>query len=200
MMRIRFDKIQSIRESGREIGRSLGYVDREPIVVLHKRGQRLAPTNRIDWPQTLSTLDSGPVFELEQSAWTWTQGPYSDFNCHSMAIGSQVGLQPSDWLEGCQSKTTLRKNPASILLDRFFRQLDPRPPSRSIQDDDVCVCYDSFNDHYVHSALIKRIGDRPFAISKFGEGPILITTLEFIHRFFAGRFDQLQWYRRRHDR
>lgn len=93
---------------------------------------------------------------------------------------------------------TLRQNPTRILLESFFDRIDvtdrAENPTR-VREGDVCVCYDSSNAHYVHSAFMKRVGDSLLAVSKFGEGPILITTLGLIGRFFAERFDEWQWYR-----
>lgn len=193
----RFQRLIPVNRQGVDFERSACVIAEKPLVVFHKQGKSLAPASSHNWPEILSYLDCGPVLELEESSWVWSSAPSSDFNCHAMAIGSRLGLTPRDWLEGVASAATLNENPTQILLEHFFEPLAPLQSlaAQSLQSDDVFVCYNTAKDQFIHSGFIKLINQEAVAISKFGEGPILLTSLALIKHFYHGKFDQLHWYR-----
>lgn len=193
-----FQRLIPVNRQGADFERSACVIAEKPMVVFHKQGKSLAPASSHSWPEILSYLDCGPVLELEESSWAWSSAPSSDFNCHAMAIGSRLGLTPRDWLEGVASAATLNENPTRILLEHFFKPLAPLQNShaaKSLQSDDVFVCYNTAKDQFIHSGFIKQVNQETVAISKFGEGPILLTSLALIKHFYHGKFDQLLWYR-----
>ena len=191
--------LDPIETRGQCIDRSVAYVGERPLVLFHKSGRNLSPRCKFDWTKVLSGFDLGPVVELERSTWQWSKGAATNFNCHAMAIGSHVGLSPQDWLEGIGSPATLDHNPARILLDNFFQHVETvgpgQEPTHSIEENEIFVCYESSSDHFIHSGFIKRVDDRLVAVSKFGEGPILLTSLDLIQAFYHAKFDQVRWYR-----
>ncbi|MEM7561141.1 MAG: hypothetical protein AAF394_18615 [Planctomycetota bacterium] len=194
----RFQRLIPVNQQGADFERSACVIAGKPMVVFHKQGKSLAPASSHNWPEILSYLDCGPVLELEESSWAWSSAPSSDFNCHAMAIGSRLGLTPRDWLEGVASAATLDENPTRILLEHFFEPLAPTQNSHAtlcLLSDDVFVCYNTAKDQFIHSGFIKLVNQETVAISKFGEGPILLTSLALIKHFYHGKFDQLLWYR-----
>ncbi len=151
------------------------------------------------WPELLAEYDCGPVIELEPSDWSWSSETATNFNCHAMAIGSRVGVSPQDWLEGIASDATLDQNPTAIILGRFFHLTSIVEPTLlrpdSVLEDDIFVFYNAADQHFVHSGFTRFIDGQLVAISKFGEGPILLTSLELIGRFYEGEYDEIRWYR-----
>lgn len=189
-------------DGGPSIEKRIEWIGKRPLVVFRKHRNRLAGDFEGDWAQTLSHLDCGPVVELEPSEWVWSRAPLQDFNCHALAVGSSVGLTPTDWLEGKASAQTLHENPTRLLLDQFFLPMatqnsgeTPLSPPDAVEENDVFVLRDSRSDHLIHSGFIKWIEEEPLAISKFGEGPILITTLQLLGRLYQRQFDEIQWFR-----
>lgn len=200
-----FHQLSPVTQSGNRVRRSASFVNRHPgnrhpVVVFHKEGKQLSLDSVDDWPTLLMHLDLGPVVELDDNDWTWAQQPAVNFNCHAMAIGSQVGLTPQDWLEGVASSATLDENPTELLLDRYYDLLQKLPTIAEtdfldIQENDVFVCYDTKHSHFIHSGFVRSVDGQMYAISKFGEGPILLTSLELIEAFYAGKYDEVRWYR-----
>ncbi len=201
-----FNELPPVYDEQAPIGRSWCQLKNRPLVLFHKNGNALRPKFQKKWYRTLEQLGCGPVVELEQPDWNWCHGPESNFNCHAFAIGSSVGLTPNDWVEGMASPLTLHANPADLLLRSFFiptTTIDRTDRSgyesgKESIDNDVFVIHDSRFNHLRHSGFIKWVDGQPMAVSKFGEGPILITTLKLLWSFFDGKFDQLRWFRLRH--
>lgn len=198
-MLTQFRNLVPVIREGRRIGRSASFVDSQPVVVFQKSGSALCADDDYDWPDLLTSLDCGPVVELEQSDWPWSREAAVNFNCHAMAIGSNVGISPRDWLEGVASDATMHRNPTAIILRRFFELTAVRQPNSpqpdQVREDDVFVFYNAATDHFIHSGFIRCLDGVPVAVSKFGEGPILLTSLQLIGRFYSGQYDQIRWYR-----
>ncbi|MDM4017702.1 hypothetical protein [Roseiconus lacunae] len=194
-----FQPLPPVDRSGGRVERSVAFIDRSPVVVFEKQGQSLAPAVDCDWEAILGSYDCGPAICLESSGWEWSTADKRNFNCHALAIGSSVGLGPDQWLEGLASPATMHHNPVGTLLARCFERISSKTVTSkwrsAIREHDVFVCYDRDHDHYVHSGFLKWVAGIPMAISKFGEGPIMITTLKLIERFYQGAFDELRWYR-----
>ncbi len=187
-------------QQGYAIERSASLIDEQPVVLFHKLGTALGPEGDYDWPGILAHLNCGEILELTDPEWLWSAEPSMNFNCHALAIGSHVGIEPSDWLEGIASDATLNQNPTDILLNRYFDKLRVEEADHAglffdVKEDDVVVLCDSKSQHYIHSAIIKFIGGEMVAVSKFGEGPILATKFELLTRFYIGQFDEVHWYR-----
>ena len=195
-----FQQLVPVIQNGKNVRRSASFIDQNPVVVFHKAGVSLSPDCDYNWPSLLALLDCGPVIELEESEWSWSQQPSVNFNCHAMAIGSRIGLTPQDWLEGVASSATQDVNPTEMILDCFF---DLQQTAGSISEtqfddvveDDVFVFCDSKNSHFIHSGFVREVDGNLIAISKFGEGPILLTSLDLIEKFYAGKFDMIRWFR-----
>ena len=192
--------LASVVQQGHAIRRSASLVDEQPVVLFHKFGTALGPEGDYDWPAILAQLNCGEVSQLDDPEWLWSTEPSMNFNCHALAIGSRVGVTPSDWLEGIASDATLNQNPTAILLNRYFDKLRVEEADHAgaffdAREDDVVVLCDSKSQHYIHSAIIKFIDGEIVAVSKFGEGPILVTGFELLTRFYTGQFDEVHWYR-----
>lgn len=195
-----FKQIEPIHQDGEKIQRSVSLVSDRSMVLLQKNGKSLSPDCTHDWSDLLSMLNCGPVVELEPNDWPWSSECATNFNCHAMAIGSGIGVSPTDWLEGIASPATLGENPTELILQHYFRLLHTVSPEsderlEGLQDDDVFVLRDSAESHYIHSGFVKLVDGEPVAISKFGEGPILLTSVELILKFYWGKYDEILWYR-----
>lgn len=196
-----FEPITPIEQDEATISRSASIVGERPLVLFQKDGKALSPDCRHDWPALLSMLDCGPVLELERNDWPWSNECAVNFNCHAMAIGSGIGVTPADWLEGIASPATLGENPTDLILKSYFQLLRISSPTADkeegdlLQDDDVFVLRNTTDAHYIHSGFVKFIDGDLIAISKFGEGPILLTSVELIKKFYWGKYDEIRWYR-----
>ncbi|MEZ6094235.1 MAG: hypothetical protein R3C03_08335 [Pirellulaceae bacterium] len=198
-----FKKLPSIRIDSNETQRYYADLETTPIVVFRKHGRPVCPKYSGDWCRTLSVLNCGPVVELDQPQWSWSNSDPVNFNCHSLAIGANAGLRPTDWLEGTSSPYTLNINPAKSLLDRLYdvqatveaAQTDGYATIQDAKENDTFVLFNSAHNHLIHSGVVKWLDNIPMVISKFGEGPILITSLELIWRFYQNQFDCLLWCR-----
>ena len=189
-----------VTNQGHAIRRSASLVDEQPVVLFHKSGTALSPEGDYDWPALLAHLDCGEVTELYDPTTEWSAAPSMNFNCHALAIGSRVGISPSDWLEGIASDATMNQNPTELLLNRYFDQLRIEEPDHAgsyfdAQEGDIVVLCDSASQHFIHSATIRFVDGEMVAVSKFGEGPILSTSLELLTKFYANQFDEVRWYR-----
>lgn len=187
-------------QQGHAIRRTASMVDEQPVVLFHKSGTALGPEGDYDWPALLSHLNSGVVTEVYEPNCEWSAAPSMNFNCHALAVGSRIGISPSDWLEGIASDATMSRNPTEILLNRYFEQLRTEEPDHAgsyfdAREDDVVVLCDSASRHFIHSATIKSVEGELVAVSKFGEGPILSTSLSLLMKFYANQFDEVHWYR-----
>lgn len=185
---------------GHAIRRSASMVDEQPVVLFHKSGRALSPEGDYDWLGILAHLNCGEVTALTSSTMGWAESPSMNFNCHALAIGSQVGIGPADWLEGIASDATMNVNPTEVLLNCYYDQLRVEEPDHAgsffdAQENDIVVLCDSTSQHFIHSAVVKFLDGKMVAVSKFGEGPILATSLELLVRFYESQFDEVHWYR-----
>lgn len=199
-----FVQLNPLNQGGQRIKRCASIIAGRPFILFQKQGSSFTPHCEYDWPTILAHLNCGPVIELEPQDWPWSHQCAVNFNCHAMAIGASVGVTPSDWLEGLASPATLGQNPTGLLLDRYYELLHSTAPHDdsicdAIVDNNVFVVCDSKSSHFIHSGIVRFIGDQLVAISKFGEGPILLTSIELIKEFYAGQFDEVRWYRYRND-
>ena len=167
-------------------------LDERKLVLFHKNGNSLVPKKSSNCSTFLRQLGHGPVVELNDNDWVWCGADVRDFNCHAMAIGSGVGLTPQDWLEGFASEATLQFNPAQVILDAFYE-----PVNSALQENDVFVLLDSTTGHLTHSGILRWVDGNAVAISKFGEGPVLMTSFALIAYVYSRVFDEVRWYRRR---
>lgn len=195
-----FQHLLPVNQDGHTIRRSASFVNDRPVVLFHKQGTSLAPTDEFDWCKLLSRLNCGPVVELESLDWAWSQQSPINFNCHALAIGSVIGVTPNDWLEGVASPATLDQNPVELILDQYFDLLSIRSCRDQVSfsemmEDDAFVFCNSYDSHFIHSGFVKIVENQVVAISKFGEGPILMTSMELIRKFYSGKFNEVRWYR-----
>ena len=186
-----FAIISPVLRHRNQIDRAVCDIAGRPLVLFHKRGISLVEDDHASCPELLRSLCAGPVIELQDENWEWCNADPRDFNCHAMAIGSGVGLTPEYWLEGCASASTLFENPAQVMLDVYYQKLNEQ-----IADNDVFVLRDSKTDGLVHSGFLRNVDGINLAVSKFGEGPVCLTSFELLSSVYQGRFDQVQWYRR----
>ncbi len=207
------------------IGRTAWMIDAQPLIVFHKR-HRFETMLSEPWLKYLHPYLGKQIWELEPSEWVWSRADQARFNCHTLAIGSQVGLTPEDWLEGSRSRWTADLNPAQLLLDHFFEPLDcgrshlsesaepweisanggqgSRAPVENIAsqaegwcDDDVLVWQDPGSGNLIHSGFVRWLDGHLIVVSKWGEGPILLTSLDVLTRFYHGHRQIMLAYRRR---
>lgn len=216
---------ENLWDGDQTIGRTAWLIDAQPLVVFHKR-HRFETMLSEPWLKYLHPYLGKQIWELEPSEWVWSRADQARFNCHTLAIGSQVGLTPDDWLEGSRSRWTADLNPAQLLLDHFFEPLiggrgslselaapldllatDGRDqPSRAggfvrhregLHDDDVLVWQEPSTGNLIHSGFVRWIDGHLIVVSKWGEGPILLTSLEVLTRFYQGQSQTMLAYRRR---
>jgi hypothetical protein len=187
-----FEPLSPVLRCDLHIERSIGLCFGIPLVLFHKRGNSLINEDQTQCVELLEKLNCGPVLEFEDNDWAWCQADPCNFNCHSLAIGSAVGLTPDDWLEGFASESTLYANPTQILLDSFYERIDNEE-----SENDVFVLADSKTGKLFHSGFLRNIDGIPFAVSKFGEGPVLATSFTLISLVFGMSFDEVRWYRLR---
>lgn len=190
MLHHNFDLLSPEIAEDVSVERTFFDVNGSRVVLFHKDGQSLEQELTTDYIQMMRDLDLGPVCEVDSEGWLWCDADPVNFNCHTLAIGSAIGLTPDFWLEGIASGATLNTNPVGTLLNECYQSV-----SGELQDNDVFVFRNSETDHYVHSGFVRYIDDQLMAISKFGETKILITTLELLATVFQNDFDDLGWYR-----
>ena len=188
-MSLRFESISPIIRQRLPVQRSVCNVSGQPLVLFHKRGNSLIDERKPDYLELVEKLGLGPVVEIQDEGWQWCNSDPRDFNCHAVAIGSGVGLTPNDWLEGSASSSTLNVNPAQVLLDAYFVECI------DLKDNDIFVLRDSKTGNLSHSGFIRIVDGVSWAVSKFGEGPICVTTFEMVSAVFEGSFDEVRWYR-----
>ena len=186
----KFYTMNPVCSQNKQIERSVCNVNGDPLVLFHKNGNSLNPEVTSNFVKLVRSLNIGPVVELEENNWRWCKAEPRNFNCHALAIGSSVGLTPNDWLEGKASPATLHINPVELLLDNYFETVSER-----LVDNDVFLLKDAESNHFVHSGFVRWIDSRLVAVSKFGEGPILMTSLELIATVFRNNFNVIEWRR-----
>lgn len=191
-MKFEFEPVEPFAQNDHVIYRSACLIEGTPLVLIHKRGQTQIDDDPTCFLRMLQIAEIQPVIPLEDNNWTWSQACPTNFNCHALAIGSQVGLTPDDWLEGSASLVTLHVNPAQLILDRCFQEVDSQ-----VNDDDVVVLRDTKLDNLVHSGFLKTLDGTQYVVSKFGEGPVCLTTFQVLAEIYKTRFDKLQFFRKK---
>lgn len=161
--------------------------------------------------------DSGEVVFVTGNRWYAGQDAGScaaTFNCGTFAVGDYLGLTPADWLHPESSQDGF-PTPVAVILDSFFdpvcemsvtEALNPllfEADSR-LRDGDV-LCFekiprdgDPSRRIMTHVARIQKKDGVNRLLSKFGEGPVVLSDIKFAHRMFPGgevvkvyRFDQV---------
>ncbi|WP_145385014.1 hypothetical protein [Stieleria neptunia] len=143
----------------------------------------------------------------------WRVAPHrpedeSTFNCATFAIGDVIGLSRADFLITQAVSCTNNQNPAHVLLQEYFYSLATYPLAgiewdeldrlESLGDNDVVVfAIHGSNDEYVHLGKIAKWRGRNQMVSKMGRGPIVRGTIQRTAQAYAGKFDEIQIYRRR---
>ena len=190
--------LKSVRASGALVYRDLVVVGKVPIVLFRKSQPMLSPRfDSVAWQQfsTVADLPSRLEDELEH----WNQIQRFTFNCHMLSIGDLLGMSPTGWLEGSSSRLTLLSNPVADLLKHYFAMVRSDVSERQLshvgQEDDVVVFRHLATGDIVHSARVRRDGERLFLLSKFGEDPACVTTLCKTAEKYAGEYDSVQVYR-----
>ena len=118
------------------------------------------------------------------------------FNCHAFAIGSDIGLTPSDLLEAIPLQQF--PNPLTTALTEFYNAVASVPVNMLAEDlqsmigkiqpgDVVCLVNNSGTQReYIHMARIESVGKEIRFLSKMGrQGPVLLTNLQFLLRHYA---------------
>ena len=195
-------QLKSLHLNGGRVERSLVPLEGRPLVVFHKSHSILKRRffKKKNWQAFLDGSHGSKVVEADDPSWSWNQVPAHCFNCHTLSIGSYLGLGPGDWLEGAKGVFTLMENPTQLLLNRYFDRIlmsdDVRLRlSSSAQEDDVVVFEDSATNELCHSGRVKWIDDRPYVLSKLGEHPIIISTLAVLQNEYFGQYDRICLYR-----
>ena len=105
------------------VERTLFEVNGSRVVLFHKDGRSLEQEFASDYLQLMRSLDLGPVCEVDNDDWVWCRANPVNFNCHTLAVGSAIGLTPTFWLEGVASNLTLNSNPVGTLLTECYRNV-----------------------------------------------------------------------------
>jgi hypothetical protein len=124
------------------------------------------------------------------------------FNCATFAVGDFIGLTPNDWLNPAPSSDGY-PTPIAVILDSFFtpvhelslidavhdRQFET---DERLREGDV-VSFERIDDrddptrrNFTHLGLVQKQDGVNRLLSKFGQGPVLLSDLNFAHRMFPG--------------
>ncbi|MBI1311835.1 hypothetical protein GC176_11130 [bacterium] len=126
----------------------------------------------------------------------------STFNCCSFAVGELVGLTPRDWL-GTTPTSDGYPTPMAVILDSYFSLIAEIPVEEVLRDgvyesderflDKDVVCFeilcsgkDTLRRHVIHAGQVRKDHGINRLLSKFGQGPILLSDLRFPNRMFQG--------------
>ena len=115
-------RLKNIVVSGGSVERELVAIDKLHVVLLRKEHPILKPhfTSQ-QWTTFAAPLELPE--HLSHEVDEWNKNLRFAFNCHTVAIGSFLGMQGSEWLEGARGQHTLMNNPAQDLLDAYFEKV-----------------------------------------------------------------------------
>lgn len=183
--------------AGGEIRRRLVTIGGQPVVLMSKSHPILQPC--FDKQRWLAFANRAALpHALGQEVDEINRGLRFSFNCHTISIGALVGLKAEEWLEGSRSLFTCRNNPAQDLLDAHFRKISSANDVSELpamQHDDVLVFRKTNSGELTHSGRVRWHGDTQMLLSKLGEHPAAITSIQAIVDEYQGQFDALEVYR-----
>ena len=198
--------LETLQVAGGDLHRTCMEIDDKQLVVFHKSHSMLKPrfSSQTAWKNFLEGSHGGPVIEVDDAEWQWSSASPSAFNCHTLAVGSRVGLGPSDWLEGSASDFTLGHNPTSILLETFFEETlawdgTGSFDAQQLVDTETLVLEDERTNELLVSGTIRWVEGKPMILSKLGEHPVIICSLQVLLHEYASRFTRLRTFRLRDD-
>lgn len=154
-----------------------------------------------------SNMFTQPGIIVEKDLDPWTSTPLHQFNCHTLSVGSLVGIAPEFWIEGVANEVTLNQNPLQILLRDFFVEVGKFRKEQwdvissnsdiTLSENDVVVLSHQLDTgiEYFHSATIKIIENQIYLLGKYGEGQIVLTPPEHIYFEYHTLFSQFHIYR-----
>jgi len=190
-------ELKSYWVEGGEIQRRLVTVGKQPVVLMSKSHPILRPCFTSErWKAFSRGCDLSAEFGHELKR--WNRKLRFAYNCHALAIGELLGMDTEEWIEGSRSVFTLMANPAQDLLDAHFEKLatvNQVSDLPTMSTDDVLVFRDAEFGDLMHSGRIRHIDGEVQLLSKLGEHPAAITSIEAIAEEYQGQFDCLDLYR-----
>jgi hypothetical protein len=137
------------------------------------------------------------------------------FNCATFAVANYVHLTSNEWLSTTPTSDGY-PTPIAIIIDSYFTPICEWSVAQAIdnkefetderlQNGDVLAFESSSSESdrtrriFTHLGLVKRQDGLNRLLSKFGEGPILLSDLKFPDRMFPGA-QKITIYRFRGDR
>lgn len=153
-----------------------------------------------------SQIFSEPAIQVKEGLGVWSESPLYKFNCHTLSIGSFVGIGPDLWIEGIASQLTLKTNPLEKILNQYFEevmignknQFFSLSNCKEIKEDDVVVLsrkHKRVGIEFCHSARVKFIDGKMYLLSKYGENEIFLTGLEHLYFEYQLVFSEFSVYR-----
>lgn len=181
-----------------DLSRLLATVGSEPVVLFQKTHAILQPKFSDEAWATFASqvrLTDALQAELDQ----WNRHDRFSFNCHTLAIGRYLGIGPEYWLEGSSSVFTLMENPTQSLLDVYFQEVDRTTQLDNLEDrlhpNDIVVFRHAHTGDLSHSGVVREVDGRPVVLSKLGEHPVAVTSIDALTTEYRGQFDSFHLFR-----
>ena len=191
-------QLKSVYVAGGEVRRRLVDVEGVTIVLLEKQHPLMRPAfSRVEWNSFLS--EECPAI-MRPEVKRCNRSLRFSYNCHMVAIGAQLGLAPTEWLEGTSGSHVLNSNPSQTLLDKFFVPICRASSAEGLVDvhqDAVIVLRNRSTGDLVHSGRIYLDRGTTWVLSKIGEHPTAGNRLEQILEVYRGEFNEIEVLSRR---
>jgi hypothetical protein len=185
---------------GVQVGRSVLHLPAGECLLKHF-GQAFVPLHDISH---MRESDFAQFYFEENSEWYagYPSQSSAAFNCCAFAVAPYVGLNSQDFLDGHAEDGFT--NPMQVVLDSYFehvRTYTLREALAEIAEDsrlqpgDVVCTMTTANGmlEVTHAARVLVHEGKNRLISKFGQGPVLLTDMSFALRTFPG--DEVRVYR-----
>lgn len=155
--------------------------------------------------------DDGEILSDKPDEWSTADaigGMMVTHNCCTYAIGDVVGLSESDWIAPNAFDATDHTVPMQILLDSYFELIRSAATTEiewqrldrddSFEEGDIfCLVFTKGGQQqFTHVGKIQPERGRNWFIGKFGQGPVIRSTLSAVAEAYRGRFEGICVYRR----
>lgn len=190
-----------IGADGRRIGRDLWKFPAGDCIVEHYPNDR---TPIADFAK-LRQQDFGEVMFHPQDCWYAGQDEgycAATFNCGTFAVHDFVNLSPQDWVSTTPTFDG-HATPIAVIIDSFCQRVrtfsltdaienGAFEADETLRDGDVVAFEktptspDKTRREFTHLGLVKKVDGVNRLLSKFGQGPIAQSNLNFPHRLYPG--------------